>query len=98
MVESVPLIRQSIEKLGFKFSDTKILLISHAHLDHCAGSAEVKRLTGAKYEVMEADVPTVESGGKEDFQYGATRRLHSRRRRWTGCCMTGIRCGWAARC
>ena len=28
---SVPLIRESIEKLGFKFSDVKILLISHAH-------------------------------------------------------------------
>src|SRR5450755_1685628 len=32
---SVPLIQASIEKLGFKFSDTKILLISHAHGDHC---------------------------------------------------------------
>lgn len=76
MVESVPLIRQSIEKLGFKFSDTRILLISHAHLDHCAGSAEVKRLTGATYEVMDADVPVVESGGKDDFQYGAQPATH----------------------
>ena len=31
---------QSIEKLGFKFSDMKILLISHGHFDHCAGSAD----------------------------------------------------------
>jgi metallo-beta-lactamase class B len=68
---SVPLIRRSIEQLGFKFSDTKILLISHAHYDHCAGSAKMKRLTGAKYYVMDADVPVVESGGKADFQYGA---------------------------
>jgi metallo-beta-lactamase class B len=67
---SVPLIRESVEKLGFKFSDVKILLISHAHFDHCAGSARVKELTGAKYMVMDADVPVVESGGKEDFQYG----------------------------
>src|ERR1700727_3785348 len=35
---SVPLIRASIEKLGFKFSDVKILVVSHAHFDHCAGS------------------------------------------------------------
>ncbi len=28
------------------------------------------RLTGAKYYVMDADVPVVESGGKTDFQYG----------------------------
>ena len=67
---SVPLIRRSVEALGFKFSDTKILLISHAHYDHCAGSAKVKRLTGARYFVMDADVPVVESGGKADFQYG----------------------------
>ena len=67
---SVPLIQSSVEKLGFHFSDIKILLISHAHWDHDAGSAEVKRLTGAKYAVMQADVPVVESGGKEDFQYG----------------------------
>lgn len=67
---SVPLIRESIEKLGFHFSDVKILLISHAHFDHDAGSAEIKRLTGAKYMVMDADVDVVESGGKSDFQYG----------------------------
>jgi metallo-beta-lactamase class B len=67
---SVPLIRQSIEKLGFRFTDVKILLISHAHFDHDGGSAEIKKLTGAKYMVMDADVSTVESGGKDDFQYG----------------------------
>ena len=67
---SVPQIKQSIDKLGFKFSDVKILLISHAHSDHDAGSARIKQLTGAKYMVMEGDVPVVESGGKADFQYG----------------------------
>jgi metallo-beta-lactamase class B len=68
--QSVPLIQASIEKLGFKFSDTKILLISHAHWDHCAGSAKIIQMTGAKYMVMTEDVPVVESGGKKDFQYG----------------------------
>src|SRR5215469_2412697 len=67
---SVPQIEESIEKLGFKFSDVKILLISHAHWDHDAGGAKVKQLTGAKYMVMEGDVTVVESGGKADFQYG----------------------------
>ena len=70
--ENVPLIKASIEKLGFKFGDTKILLISHAHNDHDAASATIKKLTGAKYMVMDADVPVVESGGKADFQYGNT--------------------------
>jgi metallo-beta-lactamase class B len=67
---SVPLIRKSVETLGFRFTDIKILLISHAHYDHCAGSAKILRLTGAKYYVMDADVPVVESGGRTDFQYG----------------------------
>ena len=67
---NVPLIRASVEKLGFKFSDIKILLISHAHWDHDAGSAMIKQITGARYMVMDADVPVVESGGKSDFQYG----------------------------
>jgi metallo-beta-lactamase class B len=69
---NVPMIRLSIEKLGFKFRDTKILLISHAHWDHDAGSAMIKEMTGARYMVMDADVPVVESGGKADFQYGNT--------------------------
>src|SRR5262249_52820684 len=73
---SVPLIRESIEKLGFRFNDTRILLISHAHWDHCAGSALVKELTGAKYYVMDADVDVVESGGKTDFQYGGDNGTH----------------------
>ena len=67
---SVPMIQASTEKLGFKFSDVKILVVSHAHWDHNAGSAKVKQLTGAKYMVMEQDVAVTEDGGKSDFQYG----------------------------
>jgi metallo-beta-lactamase class B len=67
---NVPLLKASIEKLGFHFNDTKILLISHAHWDHDAGSAKIIRQTGARYMAMDADVPVVESGGKSDFQYG----------------------------
>jgi len=70
LLESPPQIKDSIQKLGFKYSDTKILLISHAHFDHDAGSAQIVKETGAKYEVMDADVPVVQSGGKEDFNYG----------------------------
>jgi metallo-beta-lactamase class B len=59
----VPLIRASVEKLEFKFSDIRILLISHAHSDHCAGSAEIVKQTGAKYWVMDQDADAVENGG-----------------------------------
>lgn len=68
---NVPMIQASVEQLGFKFTDIKVLLISHAHWDHAAGGALVKQLTGASYQVMAADVPVVESGGRTDFHYGA---------------------------
>ena len=67
---NVPMIKDSIQKLGFKYSDTKVLLISHAHFDHNAGSAQVVKETGARYDVMDSDVGVVESGGKTDFAYG----------------------------
>jgi metallo-beta-lactamase class B len=68
---NVPLLQDSIAKLGFKITDVKVLLISHAHWDHDAGSAAIKKLSGASYMVMDADVPVVESGGKTDFQYSS---------------------------
>ncbi len=67
--ESVPLIRANVKQLGFHFSDIKILLISHSHDDHAAGSALVKKETGAKLMVMDADVAEMEGGGTPDFQY-----------------------------
>ena len=75
---SVPLIEASIGKLGFRFADVKILLVSHAHWDHNAGSALVKERTGAKYMVMEPDVAVTEDGGKSDFYYGKTPASWSR--------------------
>jgi metallo-beta-lactamase class B len=60
-------IRSSVEKLGFRWQDTKILLIGQAHFDHAGGSAEVVRETHAKLMVMEYDAGVVESGGKTDF-------------------------------
>lgn len=67
---SVPLIEASIAKLGFQLADVKILLVSHAHWDHNAGSAALKERTGSKYMVMEPDVRVTEDGGKSDFFYG----------------------------
>jgi metallo-beta-lactamase class B len=59
--EDVPLVHKSIEQLGFKYADTKILLISHAHADHDEGVGLIKQETGAKLMVMDADVPAEES-------------------------------------
>ncbi|HEY7335029.1 MAG TPA: subclass B3 metallo-beta-lactamase [Bryobacteraceae bacterium] len=65
---SVPVIRASVEKLGFKFSDIKILIAGHAHPDHVEGDALVKELTGAQVVVGRVDAPATREfrpGGKE---------------------------------
>ena len=64
---TVPAIRASIEQLGFRMSDVKILLGSHAHGDHMEGDALVKELSGAQVMAMEQDVPALQKimpGGK----------------------------------
>ena len=59
--EDLPSIKRSIEELGFKYADTKVLLISHAHGDHDEGTEVMRKETGAKLMVMDADVPDEES-------------------------------------
>ncbi len=64
---NVPTIKKSVEQLGFKFEDIKILLGNHAHGDHQEGDAAVKALTGATVMVMAEDVPALMAmmpGGK----------------------------------
>lgn len=56
---TVPVIRAAVEKLGFRFTDIKILLGSHAHGDHMEGDALIKELTGATVMAMEQDVPAL---------------------------------------
>ncbi len=67
-LESSPAqIRRSVEQLGFRWTDTKILLNSQAHYDHAAGAAEVLRETHAQHMIMEGDVDVIRSGGANDF-------------------------------
>jgi metallo-beta-lactamase class B len=67
--ETVPLIRASVEKLGFRFADTKYILSSQAHSDHSAGNFLLKELTGAKALVMKGDDDIIANGGKGDFRF-----------------------------
>jgi metallo-beta-lactamase class B len=56
--ETVPLLREAVEKLGLKMTDIKIILGSHAHGDHMQATGMVKEMTGgAQVMVMEQDVP-----------------------------------------
>ncbi len=66
---TVPLIQKSVESLGFKMTDVKILLASHAHSDHVAGHALLQQVTGAKVFVMRGDDQVIASGGKGQYFY-----------------------------
>jgi len=74
--EDVPTVRKAIEQLGFKYSDTKILLISHAHGDHDEGIGLMQKETGAKVMIMDADVPDVQSTARGRPGAKVDRMLH----------------------
>jgi len=65
-------IKASVEQLGFKLSDTRILTTTQGHYDHVAGLAALKRMTGARLVVSEPEKELLESGGKLDFRFGDT--------------------------
>jgi metallo-beta-lactamase class B len=69
-------IKKSVEQLGFKFSDIKILLGNHAHGDHMQGDALVKELTGAKVIVMAEDVPALKAMKSGDKEHPIDQIIH----------------------
>ena len=68
---SVSEIRRRMKTLGFRFSDIKILLATHAHSDHVAAMATIKRLTGARMMAIEQERELLETGGKTDYLFGS---------------------------
>jgi metallo-beta-lactamase class B len=60
--ESAPQIEANIKTLGFDIKDVKLILNSHAHFDHAGGLAKLKRDSGARLLVSEADKPIIERG------------------------------------
>nr|WP_254659516.1 subclass B3 metallo-beta-lactamase [Mucilaginibacter sp. PPCGB 2223] len=68
--DSAPMIKKHVEALGFKFTDIKILLMTHAHYDHAGAMAAIKKMTGAKLMVEEGDAPVMADGGNSDFIFG----------------------------
>jgi metallo-beta-lactamase class B len=61
---SVPGLADNVRALGFRFEDVKVLLASHAHIDHVQGHALVRRMTGAQVVASAPDAPVIASGGK----------------------------------
>lgn len=70
LAASAPMIRAHVEALGFKFTDIKILLATHAHYDHVGAMAEIKKITGASMAAHEKDAPMLADGGNSDFIFG----------------------------
>ncbi|MCB1025359.1 MAG: subclass B3 metallo-beta-lactamase, partial [Acidobacteria bacterium] len=70
LADSYPLIKNSIESLGFSPMDTKILLITQAHYDHTAALAKIKKETGAKLFVNGPEEDALKTGGKNDYEMG----------------------------
>ena len=68
--DSVPLIRQNVESLGFRLDDVRILLTMQAHWDHTAALAEIKELTGAEMWATPGDAPILADGGFSDPHFG----------------------------
>lgn len=72
MAQNVAGIEANIKALGFKLSDVKILLNTHAHFDHAAGFAQLKADTGAALLASAGDRPLLEKGvypGAEDVAW-----------------------------
>lgn len=65
--ESAPLIEKNIAALGFKLSDVKYLLNSHAHFDHSGGLAELKRLSGAQLVASRRDSNALTEGKDNSY-------------------------------
>ena len=68
--ETAGQIRRNIAKLGFRETDVRVLLNSHAHMDHAGGLAELKTATGARLLASAEDIPLLARGGLDDPQFG----------------------------
>ncbi len=70
LANSAGIIKGNIEKLGFKFTDLKILLTTQAHYDHLGAMAEIKKQTGTVFLVDEQDAQVAADGGQSDYAFG----------------------------
>jgi metallo-beta-lactamase class B len=70
LASSAEQIEKNIQSLGFKFSDTKILLTTQAHYDHMGAMAAIKKKTGAILMAQEKEAEVLKDGGRSDYALG----------------------------
>jgi metallo-beta-lactamase class B len=73
---SGPVINDSIQKVGFKPSDIKLLLVSHGHFDHVGSLGYFKAVTEAPVLAGQGDVELLKSGGKADYLFAKDSKFH----------------------
>jgi metallo-beta-lactamase class B len=76
MPQSAPLIEASIRKLGFDPKDIRLILATHAHVDHAGTLAYFQKLSNAKVAAMPPDIELLASGGKADYLFAARPFFH----------------------
>jgi len=70
LASSATQIKHNVQSLGFKLSDTKILLTTQAHYDHLGAMAAIKKATGAQLMIDARDAPALMDGGRSDYEMG----------------------------
>jgi metallo-beta-lactamase class B len=68
--ETVPLLLESVKKLGLRVADIKVLLTTQAHYDHVGSMAGMKAASGGQVMAMDGDAEVLERGGRDDFAFG----------------------------
>ncbi|EGB2443323.1 HARLDQ motif MBL-fold protein [Salmonella enterica] len=68
--ESAPQIKANIEAAGFRLTDIRYLLNSHARLDQAGGMARLKAWSGAQLVASQPNADQMARGGREDFALG----------------------------
>jgi metallo-beta-lactamase class B len=60
--DAAPTIADHIRKLGFKVEDIRLILVSHAHMDHVGALAALQRMSGAEVLAAPDSVPVLRTG------------------------------------
>ncbi|MBD8617978.1 subclass B3 metallo-beta-lactamase [Sphingomonas sp. CFBP 13728] len=74
LAENAGMIERNIAAAGVRPRDVKLILVTHAHFDHAAGVAALKRATGARVVAGARDVRALETGvPPSETSYGVIR-------------------------
>ena len=70
MEENAALLLRNIEKVGVDPKSIRVLLNTHAHVDHGGALAALQKATGGRVHLSAADAELAARGGRDDFAFG----------------------------